>query len=59
MGRTMAEWCRFSVCYWHTFRGTGSDMFGDSTREFLPNATNEIEFAKKRLEAAFEFMQKL
>jgi len=34
-------------------------MFGDSTREFLPNATNEIEFAKKRLEAAFEFMQKL
>ena len=24
-GRSMKEWLRFSVCYWHTFRGTGSD----------------------------------
>lgn len=23
MGRTMEEWLRFSVCFWHTFRGTG------------------------------------
>jgi hypothetical protein len=21
MGRTMKDWLRFSVCYWHTFRG--------------------------------------
>ena len=25
MGKTMAEWCRFSVCFWHTFRGNGAD----------------------------------
>lgn len=25
----MKEWLRFSVCYWHTWRGTGSDMFGE------------------------------
>ena len=23
MGKTMEEWLRFSVCFWHTFRGTG------------------------------------
>ena len=23
MGHPMEEWLRFSVCFWHTFRGTG------------------------------------
>ena len=23
MGKRMEEWLRFSVCFWHTFRGTG------------------------------------
>ena len=23
MGKSMEDWCRFSVCFWHTFRGTG------------------------------------
>ncbi len=27
-GQTMRDLLRFSVCYWHTFRGTGSDPFG-------------------------------
>ena len=22
-GRSMEDWLRFSVCFWHTFRGTG------------------------------------
>ena len=30
-GRTMWEHLRFSVVYWHTFRGTGSDPFGAGT----------------------------
>ena len=25
--KTMEEWLRFSVCFWHTFRGTGSKNF--------------------------------
>ena len=29
LGKPMKEWLRFSVCYWHTWRGTGSDMFGE------------------------------
>ena len=31
MGRKMKDWLRFSVCYWHTFRGTGADPFGEAT----------------------------
>ena len=31
MGKSMEEWLRFSVCYWHTFRGTGADQFGFPT----------------------------
>ncbi|XP_070556574.1 uncharacterized protein [Ptychodera flava] len=30
-GRTMEDWLRFSVCYWHTFRGSGADPFGFPT----------------------------
>ena len=29
-GVTMRELLRFSVCYWHTFRATGTDPFGES-----------------------------
>ena len=27
-GKPMRDHLRFSVVYWHTFRGTGSDPFG-------------------------------
>ena len=30
-GKTMRDHLRFSVVYWHTFRGTGSDPFGVGT----------------------------
>ncbi len=30
-GKTMKDHFRFSVAYWHTFRGTGSDPFGPGT----------------------------
>ena len=32
-GKTMRELLRFSVCYWHTFRGTGVDPFGSPTMQ--------------------------
>ena len=28
MGRPMSKWLRFAVCSWHTWRGTGADIFG-------------------------------
>ncbi len=30
-GKTMKDHFRFSVSYWHTMRGTGSDPFGPGT----------------------------
>ncbi len=59
-GRSMKDWLRFSVCYWHTFRGTGSDPFGAPTLiRPWDDGSNSIENAKKRVDVAFEFMQKL
>ncbi|KAK3750636.1 hypothetical protein QZH41_012823 [Actinostola sp. cb2023] len=59
-GKTMEEWCRFSVCYWHTFRGTGADPFGFPTlNRPWEDGTNSMENAKRRLRIAFEFFSKL
>ncbi len=30
-GTKLRDLLRFSICYWHTFRGTGSDPFGSAT----------------------------
>ena len=59
-GKTMAEWTRFSVCYWHTFRGVGADPFGGAsiTRPW-DDLTASVENAKRRIDVAFEFFVKL
>jgi xylose isomerase len=59
-GKTMAEHLRFSVAYWHTLMGTGSDVFGGPSfeREWH-KATNPMDRAKQTMEAAFELFQKL
>ncbi len=58
--KTMAEHLRFSVAYWHTLMGTGSDMFGGPSfeREWH-KAANPIDRARHTMEAAFELFQKL
>ncbi|XP_077991504.1 xylose isomerase-like [Glandiceps talaboti] len=59
-GKTMEDWLRFSVCYWHTFRGTGADPFGFPTLDRpWDDGSNSLENAKKRLRVAFEFFSKL
>jgi len=60
LGKTMTQHLRFAVCYWHTFRGTGADMFGSQTlfRNFR-SGSDEMKIADQTLEAAFEFYQKL
>ncbi len=59
-GRTMEEHLRFSVCYWHTFRATGSDPFGAATMQRpWDDGSESVENAVKRVDVAFEFMQKL
>jgi xylose isomerase len=60
MGKTMAEWCKFSIAYWHSFRGAGSDPFGPGTiKRPWEDGTDSVDNAKRRMDAAFEFFQKL
>ena len=59
-GKTMQDHFRFSVVYWHTFRGTGADPFGPGTMlRPWDDGSNSVENAKRRVRAAFEFMEKL
>ena len=59
-GKTMKEHMRFSVVYWHTFRGTGMDPFGSPTMQRpWEDGTDSVENAIHRARVAFEFMEKL
>lgn len=59
-GRAMEDWLRFSVCAWHTFRGTGADPFGFPTlTRPWDDGSNSIENAKRRIRVAFQFFEKL
>jgi xylose isomerase len=59
-GKTMKDHLRFSVVYWHTFRGTGADPFGPgcAVRPW-EDGTDSVENAQNRARVAFEFMEKL
>jgi len=58
-GKTMAEHFRFAVAYWHTYKGTGSDMFGPAAWKRSWNVGSPTEVAENTLQANFEFCQKL
>ncbi|KAI9342524.1 xylose isomerase 1 [Obelidium mucronatum] len=67
LGKKMSDWCRFSVVYWHSFRGVGSDPFGPQTL-FRPWDTADdtsvsfddlVASCCARVDAAFEFFVKL
>jgi xylose isomerase len=59
-GKSMRDHLRFSVTYWHTFRGQLADMFGVGTAiRPWEDGTNSVEMAKKRARVAFQFMEKL
>ena len=59
-GRSMRDHLRFSVVYWHTFRGQGTDPFGPGTAlRPWEDGTDSVENAKNRVRVAFEFMEKL
>jgi xylose isomerase len=59
-GKSMREHLRFSVVYWHTFRGRGADMFGAPTaNRAWDDNSDSLENAKRRVRVAFEFIEKL
>jgi xylose isomerase len=59
-GKTMSEHLRFGIAYWHAFRGTGADPFGPGTivRPW-ESGKDPVSVAKLRMDAAFEFFQKI
>jgi xylose isomerase len=59
-GKPLSAHLRFSIAYWHSFRGVGSDPFGPGTivRPW-EKGTDPISVAKVRMDAAFEFFQKI
>lgn len=59
-GKSMKDHLRFSVVYWHTFRGNGADPFGVGTMQRpWDDGTDSVENARARVRVAFEFMEKL
>ncbi len=59
-GRTMKDWLRFSVVYWHTFRNRLSDPFGAGTAiRPWDDGSESVENAQSRARVAFEFIEKL
>ncbi|HLS60799.1 MAG TPA: xylose isomerase [Virgibacillus sp.] len=58
-GKTMEEILRFGVAYWHTFTEDLSDPFGVGTAIRPWDKYTGMDLAKVRVEAAFEFFEKL
>lgn len=59
-GKTMKEYLRFAVSYWHSFNGNGADPFGEATHLFPWNEKADAEGrARDKMDAAFEFITKL
>ncbi len=60
LGKKMKEWLKFSVCYWHSFRGSGADPFGLPTiKRHWDDGSESLENALRRVRAAFEFFEKV
>ena len=60
LGKTMAEWLKFAMAWWHTLCAEGADQFGGGTKTFPWNgAACPIQAAKDKVDAGFEFMQKM
>jgi xylose isomerase len=59
-GKTMREHFKFAIAYWHTFCGQGGDPFGPGTQNFgWDQATDAVQAAKDKADAAFEFINKM
>lgn len=59
-GKTMAEWLRFGVAYWHTFNQRLVDPFGDGTAQRpFDRYTDPMELALAKVDYAFDFYTKL
>ena len=60
MGKKMKDWLRFAMAWWHTLGQASGDQFGGQTRTYeWDKAETAIQRAKDKMDAGFEFMDKL
>jgi len=60
MGKKMSEHLPFAMAWWHNLCAAGTDMFGGDTANKCFGTTKQtMEHAKIKVDAGFEFMQKL
>ena len=61
LGKSMKEWIRPSVTFWHTMNNDGSDPFGSPTKHWpwLNSSATDMEKAKAAMHALFELLSKL
>jgi xylose isomerase len=59
-GKPLKDHLRFSIAYWHSFRGVGADPFGPGTiiRPW-ESGRDPLSVARTRMDAAFEFFAKI
>ena len=59
-GKTMEEWFKFSMAWWHTLCAEGGDPFGPGTQVHpWVGAADALQAAKDKMDAGFEFMTKI
>jgi xylose isomerase len=59
-GKSMKEYFRFAMAYWHTLCGVGGDPFGPGTKVFpWEKSSDQMQRNRDRMDAAFEFMSKI
>lgn len=60
MGKTMKDWLRFAMAWWHTLGQASGDQFGGQTRSYeWDKADTALQRAKDKADAGFEIMEKL
>ena len=60
LGKRMREHLPFAMAWWHNLGAAGTDMFGVNTADKSFGASvGSMEHAKAKVDAGFEFMQKL
>src|SRR5574344_324293 len=60
LGKTMQDWLRFAMAWWHTLGQASGDQFGGQTRSYeWDKAGDPVQRAKDKMDAGFEIMEKL
>ncbi len=59
LGKKMSEHLKFAMSWWHTLCAKGSDQFGGDTMVRSWQDTDPMKEAYNKVDAGFEFMQKL